>query len=182
MLKLEDNPAPLAARLTKPSDAQGVWKVAHTKPRCEKALAWDLTERGVSYYLPLARRTQMSGGRRRTTLIPLFPSYVFFCGDEQARLSVLTTRHVCNILPVPQQAMLAAELDAVHAALAVNGALAVYPHAVVGKRCRVARGPMRGIEGVVVRDNDVTRIVLSVSIIGHGASLEISAADLEDAD
>ncbi|MDB5325199.1 MAG: transcription antiterminator [Phycisphaerales bacterium] len=181
MLKLEDNPAQLLPTLARPADAKGEWWVAHTKPRTEKALAWDLTAKGVPYYLPLARRTIVSGGRRRTAMHPLFPSYIFFCGDDVARLAVLTTKRVVNTLPVRQRDAFVSELEAVHSALSVNGDLTIYPHVAVGKRCRVARGPMRGVEGVVVKDNDVLRIVLQVSIIGQGASLEISAADLEDA-
>jgi transcription antitermination factor NusG len=182
MLKLADNPTQLLPGLQRPAEAAGEWWVAHTKPRMEKALAWDLTARGVAYYLPLARRTVMSGGRKRTMMIPLFPSYVFFCGLSDTRLSVLTTKRVCHILPVPQRQTFVSELESVHAALSVNGDLNVYPHAVVGKRCRVSRGPMRGIEGTVIQDQNVTRLVLSVSIIGSGTFLEINAADLEDAD
>ncbi len=32
---------------------QGLWWVAHTKPRQEKALAWDILRAEGSYYLPM---------------------------------------------------------------------------------------------------------------------------------
>lgn len=181
MLKLTDNPTPLLPGMSRPSDAAGVWWVAHTKPRTEKALAFDLTSRAVPYYLPMARRTQVSGGRRRTTLIPLFPSYLFFCCDtDQARLSVLSTQRVVHTIRVETQATFVSELESVYTALSANGDLNVYPHVAVGRRCRVARGPMRGVEGIVIQDRDVTRIILQVSMIGCGAALEINASDLED--
>ncbi|MGC4030171.1 MAG: hypothetical protein QM754_00275 [Tepidisphaeraceae bacterium] len=125
--------------------------------------------------------TRISGGRRRTTLIPLFPSYVFFAGDSGARLEVLTTQRVVNTIPIPQQSTFVDEITGLHSALLVRDDLVMYPHVAVGRRCRVGRGPMRGIEGVIVQDDDITRIVLAVSILGRGACLEISASDLEEA-
>jgi len=57
----------------------------------------------------------------------------------------------------------------------------LYPFVAVGQRCRVARGSMRGVEGLVIAKDDVTRIVLQVSMLGQGVSLEISADVLESA-
>ena len=182
MLKPSDNPPQLLPGLERVSDTAGPWWVAHTKARVEKALAWELTAKKVPYFLPMARRTQMSGGRRRTALLPLFTSYVFFCGDDRARGDVLTTRRVCQILPVRQRDAFVRELASVHAALQADPELKLYPFAVVGRRCRVAKGPMRGVEGVIVQDNDVTRLVLQVAVLGQGAVLEIDAAFLEDCD
>lgn len=180
MTKLEDNPTPLPPGIERPGTIGGEWFVAHAKPRMEKALAWDLVARGVAYYLPLVRRTYMSGGRRRTVLTPLFPSYVFIAGTPEDRLTALQTKRIVHVLPVPQQKQLASELNAIHAALSANIDLDVYPHVAVGRRVRVSRGPMRGVEGIVVRDENVARIVLQVTMIGSGASLEINAADLEE--
>ena len=180
MLKLEDNPPPLPPGVGRPGMIAGEWYVAHTKPRVEKAFAWELLAKKISFYLPLLKRVRMSGGRKRTTLIPLFPSYAFFAGPPDARLAALQTGRIVHVIPIPQQAAFVSELDAVHAALETGLELDVYPHVAVGRRVRVVRGPMRGVEGIVVHDEDVARIVLNVSVIGGGASLQIAASDLEE--
>lgn len=157
----------------------GEWWVAYTKARFEKALAWDLHAGGVPFFLPMVERTAVWGGRKRKVLDALFPSYVFFCGDADSRQSVLKTNRVCHVIPVPQRKQFVAELDAIHRALVCKQPLVLYPHAAVGKRCRVAQGPMKGIEGIVVQNQNPTRIVLHVGILGQGASLEIEADLLE---
>ena len=48
-----------------------------------------------------------------------------------------------------------------------------------GQRCRVAAGPLRGIEGTMVRKDGRTRVVLHISTLGVGASLCVEADLLE---
>src|SRR5262245_27833929 len=84
MIKLSDNPPMLHPAVSSLRELTGQWWVAHTRARNEKALAWEMARRDVGYFLPMIRRTIFSGGRRRRSLVPLFPSYVFLSGDDQA--------------------------------------------------------------------------------------------------
>jgi transcription antitermination factor NusG len=54
-----------------------------------------------------------------------------------------------------------------------------YPSIAVGTHCRIVRGPLQGIEGVVIRRDGVTRLILQIRILGQGASLEIGPENLE---
>src|ERR1700733_5277722 len=72
------------------------WFVAHTKARFEKIFAWDLHAKHIAYFLPLIDRLSVSGGKKRKSLIPLFPSYVFFRGDEMGRYAHTTTGRLCR--------------------------------------------------------------------------------------
>ena len=58
----------------------------------------------------------------------------------------------------------------------------LYHFAVKGRRCRVTRGPLQGVEGTIIEADNIMRLVLSVSILGAGASLEIAAELLEPVD
>ncbi len=55
-----------------------------------------------------------------------------------------------------------------------------YPHAAVGKRCRIKAGVFRGTEGTVIRRGKTWRLVLEVSLLGQGAAMEVDA-DLVEA-
>ncbi len=182
MLKLSENPP-----MVHPADAavaalSGRWRVAHTKARFEKAFAWDLLRRDVRYFLPLLTRVRISAGKKRRVLMPVFPSYVFFCGDDDARIAALATNRLCQIIEVADQRQLVAELAAIQKALAGQAELDPYPFAAQGHRCRVKAGPFQGLEGVVASRANVTRLVLQVSILGQGAAMEIDADLLEGAD
>ena len=91
-------------------DSQGQWWVAHTKPRAEKSLARRLRKRRVAHFLPLYHREWRSGSRLRSSYLPLFPGYVFLCGDAQARLFALETNLIVRTLEVKDQAELETDL------------------------------------------------------------------------
>jgi len=153
MLRLCDNPPTLSPQHASLAELPGRWWVGHTKSRFEKAFAWDL--------------------------LPLFPSYVFVCGDDEDRYTAMTTNRLCTTIEVPDQEKLVAELVAIERALSAKAALDLYAFAVAGQRCRITAGPFEGLEGVVVRRNGTARIVLYVGILAQGASMEIDADLLE---
>ena len=182
MLKLQDNP-PLTypGDLLAPDRARPPWWVGHTKARFEKAFAQDLLAKRTEYFLPMVARVTVSGGRKRHGMMPLFPSYVFFCGDEERRLTALATDRLCQVIPVRDQQQLTDELIALHRLITGGMKLELYPFATVGRRCRITRGPFAGMEGTVVdrKNARVARLVLEVTMLGQGAAVEIEADLLE---
>jgi hypothetical protein len=182
MLKAADNPPVRPPNVQCVASLVGDWWVAHTKARAEKAFAWDLLGQGTAYLLPMIPKVSVWKGRKRQSLTPLFPSYVFFCGGRDERHRALTTNRVCQVLPVRERAQFVAELTAVETAIQSGAPLEFYPFAAIGRRCRITRGPLRGLEGTVVQAMGVTRLVLQVSILGQGASVETSVDALETAE
>ena len=165
VLKPDDNPPSLTPGAETPAALEGQWWVAHTKARNEKALAWDLFHHGIGYFLPMREYVFFSGGRKRRGMMPLFTSYVFFCGDDQARRLALATNRVCQTLNVANQQLLINELAVIQQALAASADLEPYAGAAVGQRCRVKAGPFEGLEGVVVERHTRARLVLNVDLV-----------------
>lgn len=161
------------------ADLEGRWWVAHTKARFEKAVARDLASHDVGYFLPLVERVRISGGRKRRVRLPLFPSYVFICGDDEARAVAMRTNRLCQTIEVTDQDQLIAECSAIERALAGGAELDLCQGLAAGKRCQVTSGAFEGTEGVVVSRHGRTRIMLEVSTLGLGASLEVDADMLE---
>jgi transcription antitermination factor NusG len=133
----------------------------------------------VGYFLPLLERTKISGGKKRRVLCPLFASYVFFCGSVEDRYWAMTTNRLCQTIPVTDPQKFLRELSAIQKALSGKAALDPYPFAAVGKRCRIKGGPFQGTEGVVIQRGRSWRMVLQVSMLGQGATMEVDADLLE---
>jgi hypothetical protein len=182
MLKLAENPPILHPDASSIDALSGRWWVAHTRARFEKQFAWDLLRRDVPYFLPMVRRSSFSGGRRRTGMLPLFQSYVFFRGDDSARLAALSTDRLCQVIDVADQQTLQRELTSLHRAIASGATIDPYPFAAIGSRCRVRAGPLRGVEGTVIRRDGIERLVLEVHMLGRGALVEIGPDLLEPLD
>lgn len=179
MLKESENPPILSPDAETVAELTGQWWVGHTKSRFEKTFAWDLLRSGIKYFLPMVQRVKVSGGKKRNVLAPLFPSYVFFCGSEEDRYRAMTTNRLCQTIAVPDQETLTSELTYLEKALAGKAELDPYPFATAGRHCRIINGPFQGMEGLVVGRRHVARLVLQVSILGQGASMEIDADLLE---
>lgn len=182
MTKTNQTPPTLFPDADALQHARAAWHVAHTKSRFEKAFAHDLMAMGIPYFLPLIRKVIVSGGRKRQSLVPLFPGYVFFSGEEDARYRSMTTGRLCQTLEVADQRQLINELLVVSRALEGRAELDPYPYAAIGRRCRIKAGVFRGMEGIVITRGKSARLVLQVSILGQGASMEIEPDLLEPCD
>jgi transcription antitermination factor NusG len=180
MLSLAENPPILLPEVESLTELRGLWWLAYTRPRFEKAFAWDLYNHGIGYFLPMYEKTIFSGGRNRRLMMPLFTSYVFFCGTEQDRYAAMRTNRLCHTVNVADQQRLIDELADIEAALLSRAVIASYPSLAAGRRCRVTSGPMKDIEGVIVeRKCPRARMVIEVSILTQGALVEIDADLLE---
>lgn len=183
MLKLSENPAILTPEVDSLTELSGTWWAAYTKPRFEKAFAWDLFSHGIGYFLPMREKIIFSGARKRRLMVPLFTSYVFFCGTEADRYTALTTNRLSQTIDVVDQDGLVEELVSIEKALLSKAIIDQYPRLPIGSRCRIVSGPMMGIEGVIIERKDAkARMVLEVTILGQGVVVEIDADLLEPID
>ena len=182
MLKESDNPPIIWPQNKTLADFDGIWRVAHTKSRNEKALAWQLVNHTVPYFLPMHWKVVKKRGRTFRSLLPLFPGYLFFCGDENERLTVLKTNRVANILEVDDQPRLVEELLPIETLLKLGKTVLPHEYVKVGQRCRVTAGPLMGTEGIVTETPKETRLILQVDMLGQAASVEIGADMIEKID
>ena len=157
----------------------GHWYVLHTRSRQEKALAADLARLNVPYFLPLVRVRRTYGGRIRRVELPLFPGYLFFCGAQRERQAVVKTNRVAQVLDAPDQVQLITDLQQIYRVVTSDQPVDLYPRLKKGARCRVASGPLTGLEGIVLRRPGPWRVYIGVHFLGQSAEIQIDAALLE---
>ena len=151
----------------------GLWYVLHTRARNEKATAADLTRLGIQNFLPLIRYRRLYGGKRRRVEIPLFPGYLFMCGERVDREAALRTNRVAQILDVADQVKIRSDLEQVRRVVTSEETVDFYPKLRRGTRCRVVSGTLQGLEGVVIRRKGPWRVFVGVDFLGQSAELEI---------
>jgi transcription antitermination factor NusG len=54
-----------------------------------------------------------------------------------------------------------------------------HPYLAVGRRVRIKRGPLEGVEGILIRKKNALRLVLSIDLIARSASVEVEVGDVE---
>jgi transcription antitermination factor NusG len=155
------------------------WWAVYTRARQEKALARELLAYEIPFYLPLVPRTSLSRGRRIESFVPLFNGYVFVAACEEERIRTLQTNRVAQLIAVDDQLKLRHDLGQIQKLIASRAPMLLETRLAAGHRVVVKSGPFMGIEGVVQQQRTGYRLIVEVSFLQQGVSLEIDEALLE---
>lgn len=157
------------------------WYALYTYPRHEKCVAEQMEQRAISSFLPLYRSIRRWKDRRKELELALFPGYVFVRIGLQDRLRVLQLPSVVRFVSFNNQpaALPEAEIEQLRDRLARGACLEPHPYLRVGCRVRVCRGPMAGLEGIVVRRKERFRVVFSLDLIMRSVAVEVDESDVE---
>jgi transcription antitermination factor NusG len=159
------------------------WWALYTLSRREKELMRRLRALDIAHYSPLvSRRHRSPAGRVRTSHVPLFANYVFMCGDEIQRYEALTTNCVSRDMVVPDGIQLAGDLHRLHQLIELGHPLTPEARLQAGTPVRVLSGPFAGFEGVVIRRENTTRLLVAVKFMQQGASVLLEDCQLERLD
>ena len=179
MFNLKENPPVIWPPTSSLTDFEGKWWVAHTKSRNEKALAHDMVNRDIKYFLPMTWNVRRKTRRTTKSLLPLFSGYIFFCGDEAQRIEILKTNRIANLIEVVDQEHFIHDLVQIERVLRTGEALVPHKYLKKGQKCRIIAGPLLGIQGIIVNIKGQTRLVLQVDMLGQAASVEIEIDMIE---
>ena len=159
------------------------WVAAYTSSHHEKRVASYLSERRIESFLPLYSTTHHWKNRCAMKLdLPLCPNSVFVRMTHRDRARVLEVPGVWSLVSFGRS--LASLPDFEIAALRSGvGQRKIEPHPylVVGERVRIKAGAMLGMEGVLVREKNRSRIVIAIEAIRQSVAVEVDAVDLEPA-
>ena len=157
------------------------WYAAYTYPRHEKFVSKQLEDRGIESFLPVYRSVRRWKDRRKEIELVLFPSYVFVRIPLADRFRVLGLPGLVRLVSFNGQPASLPEREIEGLRNGLEGGLFAEPHPYlqVGRRVRVSRGPMAGLEGVLIRKKDKFRIVILLEAIMHSVALEIDSADVD---
>jgi transcriptional antiterminator RfaH len=162
-----------------PDFTGSAWWVIYTRPRQEKSLARDLLSREISFYLPLVPRRLLIRGRPVFSHVPLFSGYVFVHGSREDRLRTLMTNRVAQVFSVDDGQRLRTDLQNIQLLIESGAPLTIESRLEANQPVRVRAGALAGLEGIVVRRKNETRLVVWVKLLQQGVSLEIDDFLLE---
>lgn len=157
------------------------WYAIYTRHQHEKMVDQILTSKGFETFLPLYATTHKWKDRSKALSLPLFPCYVFLKGGIERRLQLVTTPGVYGLVSSGGQpaAIPDVEIGAIRRVVESGTRMESHPFLKCGTRVRVKCGPLAGIEGILVRKKNISRLVLSVEILGTAAAMEVEAFQVE---
>ncbi len=151
------------------------WFALAVMPRHEKNVTRILHNKGYETFLPLYSKEHKYSGRVRSFQLPLFPGYVFSRFDATARLPILTTPGVLQVMGVGKNPVAIAESEIAAIRRTLEAGFPLSPVSwKTGQRGRITTGPLTGVEGVVESVKPL-RLVLSIGLLQRSVLLEIDA-------
>jgi transcriptional antiterminator RfaH len=163
------------------TDSSRRWWAAYTRPRQEKSLARQLHAKGVPFYLPLVAHSRLIAGRRHTSYLPVFGSYVFLFAEDTERIAALDTHRIADLIPAKDAAGVTRDLRNIRTLIASGAPLTVEGRLKRGQRVRVKNGALMGIEGMILERRGEDRLLVAVEFLQQGVSILISDYRVEPA-
>ncbi|HVZ60734.1 MAG TPA: UpxY family transcription antiterminator [Terriglobales bacterium] len=156
------------------------WFALTVRTRWEKGVATVLASKGYECWCPQYRTMRRWSDRMKEVELPLFPGYLFCSFDPYDRLPLLQTPGVTGVVsfangPEPVNATdLAAVRNVVESGLETQP----WPYLQVGQRVEVQRGPLAGIEGILLSHKAGFRIVVSMDLLKRSVAVEVDRASV----
>jgi transcription antitermination factor NusG len=160
------------------------WFVIYTRSRAEKVVEKQLNCSGIDTFLPQIYKASRRKDRIAKYLAPLFPSYLFANLPPTGELlaTALSVGGVVNFLrdrglpngppaPVPDS-----EIDSLKLLITNECVLQHQKYICSGDLVRVLEGPLAGCEGVVVKRNGKSLLVVSIKLMQR--SIAVTLEDL----
>jgi transcriptional antiterminator RfaH len=159
------------------SDRQ--WWALYTKARQEKALARHLFNLEIPFYLPLVPHEHLTRRKRVRSYLPLFSGYIFLYGTTEERISALTSNRISRVLTVEDESLLVRDLHQLRRLIESDAPVTIEQRLTEGDRVRIKSGAIEGVEGVVISRRGRTRLLVAVTFLQQGVSMEIEDFQLE---
>jgi transcription termination/antitermination protein NusG len=164
--------------ITESEESLFPWYALKVRTGSEPVAAAGLANRGYEAFLPVYTERRRYSDRLKTVERPAFPGYLFCRFDPHAKASVLSCPAVAyavgfsgKVAPVPDD-----EIAGIRKALGAGGLPAPYLQA--GRRVRIERGALAGVEGVLTRVGREDRITICIHLLQRAVAVQVSGSDV----
>ena len=156
------------------------WFAFYTKSRHEKSVSNTLKSNGFEVYLPLLRERKKWSDRKKWVEYPLFKSYIFIKIEVKDSIFVLKTPGIVRMIkfgnspsPIPNQVIRSLRLM-------IEGGYNPHPtdYFLKGDPVIIKAGPLKGLEGEIIRVHNEDRFIMHVHTIQHSISIKVDRAYL----
>jgi transcriptional antiterminator RfaH len=151
-------------------------------PALKKKVAELFEREHIEYFLPLIKKYKVWSDRRKIIEVPLFNSYIFVFISEHEHLSVLKIPGVVRFITFEglKVSIRPVQIEAIKKYLDTGEEwLENEADYVVGKRVKVNRGSMKGLEGRLVQILGKQRVKVEIDAIQQSVFVKIPKGSLD---
>lgn len=154
------------------------WFAIRVRSNHEKTASVQLRHLGYEEFTPTYKTERQWSDRRKIVDQLLFPGYVFCKFNPADRLPILKTAGVVGLVgfgegpcPIPDQ-----EIEHVRALVESEVLVGPWPFLERGQTVLLEKGPLAGLEGLLIEIKGHFRLVVSITLLRRSVSAEIDRA------
>jgi transcription antitermination factor NusG len=153
------------------------WYAIAVRSNFERIVAQSLRQKDYEIFWPSYLANHRWSDRTKTVECPLFPGYLFCQMDLRQRVPLLNTPGVASIVGVGKCAIPVPESEILAIRKVVESGLPVapWPFLKAGQFVYINRGPLAGVEGLLVAFKNRSRLVVSVKMLQRSVTVEIES-------
>lgn len=151
------------------------WFALRVRSNYERITGAHLRQRGYEEFAASSKIEKRWSDRTKLIEKFLFPGYIFCRFDPHDRLAVVSAPGVVDVVgfgkvpePIPD-----AEVERVRRMVESGLPVTPFPYVKVGQAVLIERGPLSGVEGILVEVKDKVRLVVSVNLLQRSVSAEV---------
>jgi transcription antitermination factor NusG len=151
------------------------WFALAVRYQYERRTQQYLVSRGLEALSPFYRVRRNWSDRAKEIELPLFAGYVFCRFNLAQKRVVLDTPGVVKVVGFGGRpaALPDGEIEEIRCVIGSGLAVRPWPYLKAGDRVRVRRGPLRGVEGTLLREKNSMRLIVSVELLQRAISVEL---------
>ena len=157
------------------------WHAVYTRSRAEKKVTELMNRNGYTAYLPMVKTLRQWSDRKKKVEVPLISSYVFVHVSERDYYSILNTPGVVRYVmfegkaaPIPEKQIRAMRIAVENDVDLELSAAPISP----GEAVRVVSGPMKGVEGELIRNAQKHKLLIRINHTGYALLVKVSAGSV----
>ena len=151
------------------------WIAVYTKSRHEKVVIQNLENKNIEAYCPIFKERRQWSDRKRWVEFPLFRSYVFAKIELKNSIYILQTMGVHHIIKFQGNISIIPDEIIQNIKSMVDGGFTIeqVEYFVKGDEVIVVDGPLKGMDGIVVKIKNENKLVLKVAAIQQAIAVQI---------
>lgn len=158
---------------------QKQWYIAYTFPKAERKIYKKLELIGVTSYLPLHDVIRTWSDRKKKLTVPLFPNYIFIYTSASECYNLLSVKEIVKYVTFDGKPALISQsmIDSLKKMLTCDVEVSkemLY----TGMPVRVIEGPFLGTEGILLRQNGKSRLVILIDALQRSVSVDVSISSI----
>lgn len=153
------------------------WYAVAVRSNFERIVAQSLRQKDYEIFLPVYLAKRRWSDRTKVVERALFPGYLFCRMDFARRVPLLNTLGVASIVGIGKCAAAVAdgEIAALQRIVESGLPVAPWPFLKAGQFVYINRGPLAGLEGIVIAPKNRSRLVVSVEMLRRSVTVEIES-------